>query len=76
MGFNSEPSRIDLLTRYWQVSEGKLDIVAEGKTIEQAAACPQPQAIFKTGQAAEQVTPDAQRDCCASYVLCMHGFDF
>ena len=76
MGFNSEPSRIDLLTRYWQVSEGKLDIVAEGKTIEQAAAGPQPQAIFKTGQAAEQVTPDAQRNCCASYVLCMHGFDF
>lgn len=40
---------------WWQVSEGKLDISAGGQTVEQAAASPQPQAMFKTGEAAEQV---------------------
>ena len=37
------------------MGEGKLDIVAEGQTVTEAAASPQQQASFKTGEAAEQV---------------------
>lgn len=37
------------------MSHGKLDIVAEGQTVAQAAASPQPQASFKTGEAAKEV---------------------
>ena len=37
------------------MSEGKLDIAAEGQTVAQAATGPQAQASFKTGEAAEQV---------------------
>ena len=38
-----------------QVSQGRLDIAAEGQTVGQAAASPQPQASFKTGEAAKEV---------------------
>ena len=48
---------------FMQVSEGKLEITAEGQTVGQAAASPQPQAIFKTGEAAQQVQ---QLHCCFS----------
>ena len=37
------------------MSEGKLDIAAEGQTVAQASTSPQAQASFKTGEAAEQV---------------------
>lgn len=56
---------------FMQVSEGKLDIAAEGQIVGQAAASPQPQAIFKTGEAAQQVQ---QLHCCFSTALVRASF--
>lgn len=61
-----------------QVSQGRLDIAAEGQTVGQAAASPQPQAIFKTGEAAKEVRPPfpALKHptllCSAACLLAMH----